>query len=309
MQRNLRTRSAAQIERILQREEQLLKQETAEGGDYFKQLYNAEVKEVVESEGSEFKTGSESAEDSFDSDFDREERDTIVSDPSGSESEKIEGERGRTVSLGREFNLSKTRKSKLDQYFKKGFDIRSFNLEPVRPAQQSKTQLKSLRKRPERLNSKTRLNYLHEVHPQSVLLRNALNFERLNLIALSKRFEEDCQQRKPSFVQSSDEEESPHFTLRSRLEPGTQTPANRLCFRSLAVFDEVFGGFTGSAPVDKRAPKAKKSSTKSVQEYQKAAELKKRERAFQTSHELSRAKLMISALNSSKRVKKSKLRT
>lgn len=285
-----------------------MRQETAEEGDYFKRLYDPEVKEVIESEGSEYRTGSESAKDSFDSDFDQEERDTIVSDPSASDCDKIESERGQSVSLGREFNLSKTRRSKLDQYFKKGFDIRNFNLEPVRQAQQSKTQLKSLRKRPERLGSRTRPHYLHELHPQSILLKNALNFERLNLIALSKRFEEDYQQRKPSLVQSSDEDESPHFTFKSRLDPETRSPTNTLCFRSLAMFNEVFGGFIGSAPVEKKT-KAKKSVPKSVQEFQKAAELRKREKAFQISHELSRTKLMISALNSSKRVKKSKVQT
>lgn len=155
MPRRLREKPEALIERIVCREETLLRGDTSR---YFEGLYPPDgtaAGEASDAGVSDFRASGEEGSDSFDSDFDE--------GGEASQSTRLPGRAGRARKAA---------------YVRKGFDVRGFGF----AEEEDEPERRAARGPPPRRPSKTP-QLLHEVFSQGVLLQRAMLHEKENLAA------------------------------------------------------------------------------------------------------------------------------
>lgn len=246
---SLRPNKAHLIDKILKKEQSLLRNEST---DYFKSFYNKDVQETKEASDdgvSDYKTESEES-DSFDSDFAKSEE--SVSNDSDDKS-------GKDAKL----KFFRAKKSKRDKYFKKGFDIVNFNFESLaQPKVDDKAQKKT-KKRKAYVAVKERHHFIHELYPQTTLLKNALNIERYCLMLTdhyNKLKEHGGEQEEIKNNRSTCD-----MKVVNTFDNTEHRPVSKLYFKTDEDYNHYFKEFRGKRKPSKAVIKETKSRT--VQDY------------------------------------------
>lgn len=159
MPRNLRAKPDALIEKIVGRQEDLLHIDMP---DYFKSLYankdaNAS-REASDSGVSDFATADQNPSDSFDSDF-------------GDSSEGSRGTETPARTARASFAIGRSKA----EYVKKGFDVKTFRVDVEA---ETAEEIRRPTKRKEQITEGKTKHFLHELMPQSALLKRALANEK-----------------------------------------------------------------------------------------------------------------------------------
>ena len=263
MQSRLRPNKADLLNKILKKESKLLKTETA---DYFNNFYNKDVVETKEESDagvSDYMEESE-ASDSFDSDF---------------EDSETSNKDGASTNGAQDTNLRffRAKKSRRDKYFKKGFDIVNFNFESLAQPKVDETAQKKTKKRKAYVPVKKRQHFIHELYPQSVLLKNALNLERYCLMVKDHKRQNDVQDVETDNI--LDDGPTCDMKIINSYDDSSNRPMDRLYFRS----DDDFHNYFKDLEVQQNNQKEirKSVTANNIGEYQ----LLKRQKAEKKSQE------------------------